>query len=93
MSSLTAVLYGALVVYLGGWFLGYWIGNFSLLLFVLTLVTLVYWLAERLALPAGARGRRAIAGVADSPTGAPSSARKGIDKVDGDVAEAQADGC
>ena len=40
MSSLTAALYGALVVYLGGWFLGYWTGNFSLLLFVLTAVVL-----------------------------------------------------
>ena len=48
MSSLTAVLYGVLIVYLGGWFFGYWMGNFSLLLFLLTLVTMVYWLAERL---------------------------------------------
>ena len=47
MSALTGALYGALIVYLGGWFLGYWTGNFSLLLFVLTVVTLVYWLAER----------------------------------------------
>ena len=36
MSTLTAVLYGALVAYLGGWFLGYWTGNFALLLFTLT---------------------------------------------------------
>jgi signal peptidase I len=48
MSALTAVLYGALIVYGGGWFMGYWIGNFSLLLFTLTMVTLAYWLAERL---------------------------------------------
>jgi len=45
MSSLTAALFTALIVYLGGWFLGFWIGNFSLLLFILTLVTFVYWLA------------------------------------------------
>ena len=38
MSTLTGLLYGALVVYLGGWFFGYWIGNFSLLLFLLTFV-------------------------------------------------------
>ena len=30
-----------------GWYLGRWTGNFSLLLFVLTVVTFVYWLAER----------------------------------------------
>jgi signal peptidase I len=47
MSTLTGLLYGALVVYLGGWFLGHWIGNFALLLLMLTLVTLAYWLAER----------------------------------------------
>ena len=47
MGSLTGVLYGALVVFLGGWYFGKWTGNFSLLLFVLTLVTLAYWLAER----------------------------------------------
>ncbi len=48
MSSLTGVLYAILVAYLGGWYTGYWSGNFSLLLFVLTLVTFVYWTAERL---------------------------------------------
>jgi hypothetical protein len=47
MGSLTGVLYGALVVYLGGWYLGKWTGNFSLLLFILTVATLAYWLAER----------------------------------------------
>ena len=47
MSVLTAALYGALLIYGAGWFTGYWIGNFSLLLFVLTMVTLGYWLAER----------------------------------------------
>ena len=48
MSVLTAALYGVLLFYGAGWWLGYWIGNFSLLLFVLTMVTLVYWLGERL---------------------------------------------
>jgi len=48
ISSLTAGLFGLLIAYLGGWFFGYWTGNFSLLLFVLTVVTLAYWLAERL---------------------------------------------
>jgi signal peptidase I len=47
MNLITSVLYAALAAYLGGWYLGHWQGNFSLLLFVLSLVTLVYWLAER----------------------------------------------
>lgn len=47
MSVLTGVLYAALVAYLGGWYAGRWSGNFALLLFLLTAVTLLYWLAER----------------------------------------------
>ena len=39
-----------LAAYLGGWFLGFWTGNFSLLLFVLTVVTLGFWLAAEGAL-------------------------------------------
>ena len=35
MSALTAALYGALLTYLGGWFLGFWVGNFALVLFLL----------------------------------------------------------
>jgi signal peptidase I len=88
MSVLTAALYGALIVYLGGWFLGYWIGNFALLLLILTLVTMVYWFAERLkfkpareaaarALEEGDRARRA------------QLAAQGIEKVDGDIAPAR----
>ncbi len=47
MGALTGLLYGALAAFLGGWYLGKWSGNFSLLLFILTLVTLAFWLAER----------------------------------------------
>lgn len=88
MSSLTAALYGALVVYLGGWFLGFWTGNFSLLLFVLTLVTLGFWLAERFRfLPA----RQVAAAQLEQQDVARRAelARMGIDKVDGNVAEAR----
>ena len=47
MGPLTGLLYGALGIFLGGWYLGKWTGNFSLLLFILTAVTLAFWLAER----------------------------------------------
>ena len=89
MSSLTAALYGALIVYLGGWFLGQWTGDFSLLLFVLSVVTFVYWLAEKLRLrPA----REAAAARLESEHQARRAelARMGIEKVDGDVSEARA---
>jgi signal peptidase I len=88
MSSLTGLLYGALVIYLGGWYFGKWTGNFSLLLFILTVATFGYWLAERfvfaprrlaaannLALQANARREEL--------------ARQGIVKVDGDVSQAR----
>jgi len=47
MSALTGALYAALVIYLGGWLLDKWIGNFALLLLLLTVVTFAYWLAEK----------------------------------------------
>jgi signal peptidase I len=88
MSTLTAALYGALIVYLGGWFLGFWTGNFSLLLFVLTLVTLGFWLAERFRFrPA----RIAAASALEQQDAARRAelAAKGINQVDGNVAEAR----
>ena len=47
MSALTGVLYAGLVAYLVGWYLDKWTGNFSLLLFLMSAVTSLYWLAER----------------------------------------------
>jgi signal peptidase I len=88
MSALTALLYGALVVYLGGWFFNHWIGNFSLLLFMLTIVTLGYWLAERYGFrPARMAAAKALE-VQDAQRRA-ELARKGIAKVDGDVETAK----
>ena len=88
MSTLTAVLYGALVVYLGGWFLGYWTGNFALLLFMLTLFTFAYWLAERFRFKPA---REAAAAALESQDSARRAglAKMGIDKVDGDVEQAK----
>ena len=88
MSSLTAALYGALIVYLGGWFLGHWTGNFSLLLFILTLVTLVYWLAERFRFKP-AREAAAVQLERHDTSRRAGLAKLGIDKVDGDVQEAK----
>ena len=82
MSSLTGVLYGALALYLGGWYLGKWTGNFSLLLFVLTLVTFGYWLAERFVF---APRRVSAATTLEHEDAARRKllARQGITKVDG----------
>jgi signal peptidase I len=84
MSSVTAALYGALIVYLGGWFLGFWTGNFALLLFMLTMVTLVYWLAERFRFKP-AREAAAAELIKQDSARRNTLAKQGIAKVDGDV--------
>lgn len=84
MNVLTGILYAALVAYLGGWYQGYWSGDFTLLLFILTVATFLYWLAERFhykpkreaaaaKLTEGAAARREAL------------AAKGITRVDGDL--------
>jgi signal peptidase I len=88
MSALTAVLYGILVVYGAGWWLGYWIGNFSLLLFGLTVVTGVYWLAERLRF-APARMAAADALTTQHAQRVAELNKMGIGQVDGDVENAR----
>lgn len=84
MKALTGLLYTALLVYLVGWFLGRWTGNFALLLFILTLVTFAYWLAERLVFKPR-RERAAEAFMASDAARRAELARKGIERVDGDA--------
>jgi signal peptidase I len=88
MSALTGILYAALIAYLGGWYTGYWSGNFALLLFILTAVTMAYWLAERLHfLPAR---ERAAAQLLDADVQRRDKlAAQGIARVDGDVSQAR----
>lgn len=88
MGSLTALLYGCLIIFLGGWYLGNWTGNFSLLLFVLTVVTLAYWLAERFHFAP----RRALAAAElekQDTERRKQLASQGIAKVDGSISEAR----
>jgi signal peptidase I len=47
MPILTAFVLAAFVSYAGAWYMGMYDGNFALLLFTATVVTGVYWLAER----------------------------------------------
>ena len=88
MSALTGALYGALIVYLRGWFVGYWTGHFSLLLFLLTVVTLAYWLAERFRFAPARAAAAATLEQQDAARRAQLSAQ-GISRVDGDVAQAR----
>jgi signal peptidase I len=88
MGTLTAALYAALVVYLGGWFLGHWIGDFALLLFLLTAVTLGYWLAERIHFQPQ-REKAAATLETQHASRRADLARQGIAQVDGNVDEAK----
>lgn len=47
MAYLTALVLGLFVAYMGGWFFGLVAGNMELLLSLATLVTGIYWLAEK----------------------------------------------
>ena len=47
MPIITAFVLAAFVSYAGAWYLGMYDGNFALLLFTATVVTGLYWLAER----------------------------------------------
>ncbi len=48
MSTLTAFVLAAFASYVGAWYVGMLEGNFALLLFMATVVTGIYWVAERL---------------------------------------------
>ena len=84
MSALTGLLYVTLIAYLGGWYQGYWNGNFSLLLLILTTVTLAYWLAERFHFQPS-RERAAAQLAKNDEQRRASLAAQGIQRVDGDV--------
>ncbi len=87
MSALTALIGGALIFYGAGWYLGHWIGNFSLLLFVLTLITMAYWLAERFRF-APARQAAAQALMQQDAQRRSKLSGMGINKIDGDIEQA-----
>ncbi len=88
MSALTAVLYGALFVYVGGWFLNMWVGNFAVLLMLLTVMTFFYWMAERFHYrPARLAAARQLE-LQDASRRVELS-KLGIEKVDGNLEEAR----
>ena len=88
MQILTSLVLAAFVGYIGAWYTGAIEGNFALLLFMATVVTGLYWLAERFYfLP---RRRRAAQAIEDAAIQRRAELdRMGIQKVDGDVQEAK----
>ena len=88
MPALTAAGLAAFVGYAGAWYFGAVEGNFALLLFLATVVTGLYWLAERLYfLP---QRRKAAATLDEQAVRRRAGlAAQGITQVDGDVAPAR----
>lgn len=88
MSSITAVVLAAFVGYGTAWYLGAVEGNFALLLFLATVVTGIYWLAERFYfLP---QRRQAVAALEAAAVKRQAElAKMGIAKVDDNTGEAK----
>jgi len=89
MQALTAAVLAAFVGYVGSWYFGVVEGNFALLLFLATLVTGSYWLAERIYfLP---QRLKAVAQLDAADVQRRSELqRQGITQVDGDLSQARA---
>jgi signal peptidase I len=86
MPALTAAVLAAFVGYASAWYFGFVEGNFALLLFLATVVTGLYWLAERLYfLPQ--RRRAAAALEANAAQRRAGLEAKGIKQVDQDLTQ------
>jgi signal peptidase I len=86
MPALTAAILAAFAGYVGAWYFGALEGNFALLLFLATVVTGIYWLAERFYFLPN-RQKAAAALEAQAVSRKAELSKMGISKVDGDVAE------
>ena len=88
MPILTAIILAGFAGYAAGWYLGFIEGNFALLLLLATVVTGLYWLAERFHfLPQ----RQAAAARLEAETTSRRAElqRMGIEKIDTDTREAR----
>jgi signal peptidase I len=88
MQVITSAILAAFALYIGAWYTGLVEGNFALLLFLASLVTGIYWLAERFYfLP---QRKAAAAALEASDTKRRSELQTlGISQVDGDITEAK----
>ena len=88
MATLTAFVLAAFVGYAGSWYLGMIEGNFALLMFMATVVTGVYWLAEQFYfLPQRKAAAEALQAQADKRTAELHA--QGIIQTDVNVTEAK----
>ncbi|MFI5444750.1 signal peptidase I [Polaromonas sp. UC242_47] len=89
MSTLTALVLAVFVGYGGAWYMGMVEGNFSLLLFLATVVTGIYWLAEKFYFWPQRRKAATALEARDAQRRAELAAQ-GIHKVDTNIEEARA---
>jgi len=88
MPYLTALILAAFAGYAGAWYVGLLEGNFALLLLLATVVTGVYWVAERFHfLPARRKAAEALE--ASALQRRADLNKMGIQQVDGDITEAK----
>jgi signal peptidase I len=88
MQVLTSAILAAFALYAGSWYFGLVEGNFALLLFLATVVTGVYWLAERFYF-APQRQTAAAALESNDLKRREDLGKMGISQVDGNIAEAK----
>jgi signal peptidase I len=88
MQAITAAVLAAFGIYVASWYFGMVEGNFALLLFLATVVTGVYWLAERFYFLPQRLQAAATLETNDAARRA-DLAKMGIAQVDGNVAEAK----
>jgi signal peptidase I len=88
MQALTSAVLAAFVVYAGSWYFGMVEGNFALLLFIATVVTGAYWLAERFYFLPQRQNAAAMLEATDIKR-REDLGKMGISQVDGNVAEAK----
>jgi signal peptidase I len=88
MGSITGVVLAAFLAYAAGWYAGAIEGNFSLLLFLATLVTGAYWVAERLVfLPQRRRAAQRLTAEHDQRKAA--LEKQGFSQIEGDIESAR----
>lgn len=89
MQLLTSFILAAFVGYAGAWYFGVVEGNFALLLFLATVVTGIYWLAERFYFLPQRQTAAALLQAGDAARRQELD-KLGISQVDGDIAQARA---
>lgn len=88
MGSITGVVLAAFLAYGAAWYSGAVEGNFSLLLFLATAVTGVYWVAERLVfLPQRRRAAQRLLAEHDQRKAA--LEKQGFSQIEGDIESAR----